>query len=334
MHTRTYAMRQNSYFRPDEWNFLLAAVLDQEVQEYLDKGSYTKARALLSARFQEHFTSPSAGETEEAFKQRLRFAKKGRKGDIVRIRAESQEEWDARMQQLNNQLKSWLYNYRAKCRRAGVKRWVAPPVPPIRRHRKRALKAFDMFCKSDTAPKGADFVTNKGQRFDLSRLQAARKAAWDHLSDEDKEVFQRAVAETLREADVLPELVEIEGSNAPVAYAEDIAAHVDDFFEGLHEDVKWGGFAMFGGPDHDGEARIHFTHAGTNRNGQSFMDALLQWLGLTQLEFETVFSLWVEQSRQGPQANDEHVFAESARRAIEHCRAQAAATHTGNTSLE
>ena len=40
---------------------------------------------------------------------------------------------------------------------------------------------------------------------------------------------------------------------------------------------------------------------GTNRNGQSFLDALLPLVGLTQLEFDTVFSLWVEQCRQGRQ---------------------------------
>ena len=62
MARRAYAMRQNSYWRPDEWNWLSAAVLDADIQEYLAKTEYQKARALLAARFRAVFTSPSAGE--------------------------------------------------------------------------------------------------------------------------------------------------------------------------------------------------------------------------------------------------------------------------------
>ena len=42
--------------------------------------------------------------------------------------------------------------------------------------------------------------------------------------------------------------------------------------------------------------------AGTNRNGQTFLDALLQVIGWTPLDFDTVFSLWLEQCRQGKRA--------------------------------
>ena len=102
MSTRAYAMRQNSFFRVDEWNFLLDAVVAQDVQEYLAKGAYAKARALLSVRFLARFKEPSPGETEEAYKKCHRFAKKGRKETIVRIRAKTQDEWVTRMKNLNN----------------------------------------------------------------------------------------------------------------------------------------------------------------------------------------------------------------------------------------
>ena len=41
------------------------------------------------------------------------------------------------------------------------------------------------------------------------------------------------------------------------SHAEDIVDHVDHFVTHLHESVGWGGFAVFGGPDENGEARIH-----------------------------------------------------------------------------
>ena len=45
--------------------------------------------------------------------------------------------------------------------------------------------------------------------------------------------------------------------NVPHSTAGVIAAHIDEFVNVLHESVRWGGFAVFGGPDENGEARMH-----------------------------------------------------------------------------
>ena len=45
--------------------------------------------------------------------------------------------------------------------------------------------------------------------------------------------------------------------NVSCSTAGAIAAHIDEFVNILHESVCWGGFAVFGGPDKNGEARMH-----------------------------------------------------------------------------
>ena len=99
---REYAMRQDSYFRPDEWKFLEREGRDVDVQALVAKGEHAQARSLLSARFKARFTEPSPGETEEAYRKRRRGASKDRKANISRIGAETREQWEARMATLND----------------------------------------------------------------------------------------------------------------------------------------------------------------------------------------------------------------------------------------
>ena len=94
---RVYTMRQGSYFRPLEWEWLKKAVLDTEVQGWLAKKDYSSARAVLVQGFRAQFQSPAEGETEAAFKKRRRSAKRTRKENIVRIPAETEDAFKTRM---------------------------------------------------------------------------------------------------------------------------------------------------------------------------------------------------------------------------------------------
>ncbi|KAI1782323.1 hypothetical protein LXA43DRAFT_977623 [Ganoderma leucocontextum] len=324
MAPRAYSMKQDSFFRPQEWEFLERVVLDVEVQEYVAKGEYNKARAILASRWHEEFKGPTGGESDEIYKRRLRFAKKTRKGHIARRRAETQEEWDARMRLLNNRLSKWLSNWRQKARRRGTKPWHPPVIgaPKARKPRKRT--AFDAFCQSDEAPKGSDFKTADGLRCDLAGLNAARTAAWQSLCPDKQAEYLAIAQETFEDpaseedsCSPSPEAGGHDASQGRVATAEAIVTYIDEFVQVMHHDVSWGGMVIFGGPDHTGEARIHAQTAGTNRHGQTFLDAMLQVIGWTQLDFDTVFSLWLEQCRQGPQDAEDRTFAEAARRAIQ-----------------
>ncbi|KAI1782275.1 hypothetical protein LXA43DRAFT_1104421 [Ganoderma leucocontextum] len=330
MPPRPYSMKQDSYWRVEEWEFLEGAVLDREVQEFITKKEYNHARALLSTQFRAKFTGPSGPEKDDVFKRRVRWTKKDRKGLITRRRAETEEEWEARMVDLNNRLAQWLKNWRSKGRRGQITRWSPPAIGGPKLRKLRSETAFDVYCKSDEAPKGSDFVTTDGRRCDLTALNAARASAWETLSAEEQASYVGTAQETFEGAE------DPEGSTAEepadeagkcrVATAEAIVSYVDEFLQVMHNDVRWGGLVILGGPDHKGEACIHSQTAGTNRHGQTFLDALLQVVGWTPLDFDTVFSLWLEQSRQGPQDEEDRTFAEAARRAMEHSRAQAAAT--------
>ncbi|KAI1782805.1 hypothetical protein LXA43DRAFT_977387 [Ganoderma leucocontextum] len=263
MAPRAYSMKQDSFFRPQEWEFLERVVLDVEVQEYVAKGEYNKARAILASRWHEEFKGPTGGESDETYKKRLRFAKKTRKSHIARRRAETQEEWDARMRLLNN----WLSNWRQKARRRGTKPWHPPVIggPKARKPRKRT--AFDVFCQSDEAPKGSDFKTSDGLRCDLAGLNAARTAAWQCLSPDKQAEYLEIAQETFEDpaseedsSSPSPEDAGHHASQGRVATAEAIASYIDEFVQVMHNDVSWGGMVIFGGPDHTGEARIHALH--------------------------------------------------------------------------
>ena len=41
------------------------------------------------------------------------------------------------------------------------------------------------------------------------------------------------------------------------SHAEDIVDYVEKVVTHLHESVGWGGFAVFGGPDENGDGRFH-----------------------------------------------------------------------------
>ena len=95
-------MKQGSYWRVDEWEFLERTVNDPEVQLFVAKGEHNHARAVLTTLFRAKFTGPSGAESEDAFKKRFRWTKKARKGVVVRRRAETPEEWHTRMASLND----------------------------------------------------------------------------------------------------------------------------------------------------------------------------------------------------------------------------------------
>ncbi|KAI1783820.1 hypothetical protein LXA43DRAFT_1102081 [Ganoderma leucocontextum] len=319
---RQYSLRQDSYWFTAEWNYLDEAVKDQDVQEFLAKNDHDKARGLLVARFHDKFTGPVDGETDAEFKKRLRGTSKTRKSFVSRRTTETQEQWEARMVTLPNAIQEWLKNWRTRNKRQGGKKWTPPPMPAPLKRKARVTTPFEAFCKSDEAPKGGEYVTADGRRrCDIQALQAARQAAWNKLSEDEQHRYREAAKDMVAERGYGRPGEDDEGADEgqahAVAHAEDIAAHVDQFVKVLHDSVSWGGLAVFGGPDESGEARIHV--AGTNRHGQTFFDAFLQTVGWTQLEFETVFALWVEQCREEvPEAN---TFALTARRAVEYARA-------------
>ncbi|KAI1782666.1 hypothetical protein LXA43DRAFT_869006, partial [Ganoderma leucocontextum] len=314
---RAYAQRQDSYWFRAEWEYLDQAVCDSDVQELLAKKDYDKARGLLVARFRLKFDGPVEGETDANFKKRLRGTAKARRDSVSRRTTETREEWTARMGRLPNEIQMWLKGWLSWNKRQAGKRWVPPPISAPPKRKTRATTAFDVYCKSDAAPQGDAYVTADGRaRCDINALQAARKAGWNDLSEDDKERLKNMSWSLSRKSCTLPHVSQTHAC-PPRSHAEDIAAHVDGFVTTLHDSVSWGGFAVFGGPDETGEARIHVTGAGTNRHGQTFFDAFLQTLGWTQLEFETVFALWVEQCREGPQEPESSTFAHQARRAVE-----------------
>ncbi|KAI1785015.1 hypothetical protein LXA43DRAFT_838592, partial [Ganoderma leucocontextum] len=296
-----YALRQDSYWFRQEWTYLDEAVQNSDVQEFLGKGNLDKARGLLVALFRLKFTGPVRGETEDEFKKRLRGTSKARKASVTQRSTETLEQWQARMLKLPDEVATWLKTWRSRNVRQGGKRWVPAPIPLPPKRKPRATTPFDVFCKSEQAPKGEDYLTADGRRCDVPGLRAARKQAWNKLTDEQKAPFNQAVETMVGERAGVIHIPQPTPSELPQtsSHAEDIAAHVDHFVTGLHESVSWGGFAVFGGPDEKGDARIHVTGAGTNRHGLTFLDAFLQTVGWTQLEFETVFALWVEQCREG-----------------------------------
>lgn len=103
MPSRAYSMKQGSYWRAEEWNFLEAqATNDPEFREFIAKKDFSHARAVLSRLFRAKFTGPSGAENEEDFKKRLRWTKRVRKGLVVRRRAETPGEWETRMASLND----------------------------------------------------------------------------------------------------------------------------------------------------------------------------------------------------------------------------------------
>ena len=95
-----FAARQNSFFRVPERRFLDRVILDTDVQEALSKREFAKVRALLLNAFRQEFTSPPSGESEKTYKNRRRWAAQHRKQAITRILPETEEQWQARMQNL------------------------------------------------------------------------------------------------------------------------------------------------------------------------------------------------------------------------------------------
>ncbi|KAI1788223.1 hypothetical protein LXA43DRAFT_1097555 [Ganoderma leucocontextum] len=323
---RQYALRQDSYWFTAEWNYLDEAVKDTDVQEFLAKHDHDKARRLLVALFRNKFTGPVDGETDVEFKKRLRGTSKARQSVVSRRTTETPEQWEARMVTLPNAIQEWLKNWRTRNKRQGGKKWSPPSMPTPLKRKLWVTTPFEVFCKSDEAPKGGDYVTADGRcRCDIQALQAARLAAWNKLPEEEQQRYREAAKDALSEIGYSRPGEDDEGADEgnahAVAHAEDIAAHVDQFIKILHDSVSWGGLAVFGGPDETGEARIHVTGAGTNRHSQTFFDVFLQTVGWTQLEFETVFALWVEQCREGPEVPEANTFALTARRAVEYARA-------------
>ena len=98
----TYALRQKSYFRVEEYNWLKARVEEDDVKPLALDGKYTTARAILATAFRAQFTGPAPGETTKAFNKRRANTRKNRKGLVTQIRAETPQEWEERMRLLND----------------------------------------------------------------------------------------------------------------------------------------------------------------------------------------------------------------------------------------
>ena len=98
--TRDYAQRQDSYWFPEEWNYLKSAVNEPDIQTLLAEGENDKARGELVQRFRAKFTGPVEGESEADFKKRVRGTSKARRQEITRRVTESREAWEIRMQTL------------------------------------------------------------------------------------------------------------------------------------------------------------------------------------------------------------------------------------------
>ncbi|KAI1795369.1 hypothetical protein LXA43DRAFT_1091018 [Ganoderma leucocontextum] len=283
---RQYALHQDSYWFTAEWNYLDEAVKDADVQEFLAKHDHDKARGLLVALFRNKFTEPVDGETDAEFKKRLRGTSKARQSVVSRRTTETREQWEARMVTLPNAIQEWLKNWRTRNKRQGGKKWSPPSMPAPLKCKPHVTAPFEAFCKSDEAPKGGDYVTEDGRRrCDIQALQAARLVAWNKLLEEEQQCYREAAKDALSEIGYGRPGEDDEGADEgnahAVAHAEDIAAHVDQFVKVLHDST----------------------------------------VGWTQLEFETVFALWVEQCRKGPEVPEANTFALTARRAVEYARA-------------
>ena len=98
--TRDYAQRQDSYWFPEEWNYLKSAVEEPDIRALLAAGDNDKARGELVQRFRAKFTGPVEGESEADFKKRVRGTSKARRQEVTRRVTESREAWDTRMQTL------------------------------------------------------------------------------------------------------------------------------------------------------------------------------------------------------------------------------------------
>ncbi len=206
---RQYALRQDSYWFKEEWDFLDEAVKDQVIQAWIAKQDYDKARGVLVARFREKFTGPVEGESDADFKKRLRGTSKQRKDVVSRRSKETLEAWDKRMRSLPEvrqasilptstsmltltwqAIQEWLKNWRTRTKRQGVKKWTPPPMPVPLKCKPRLTTAFEAFSKSANTPQGSMYVTTEGRpRCDIKALGAARKAAWEKLSEEDQQQY-------------------------------------------------------------------------------------------------------------------------------------------------
>ena len=94
---RGYTMRQNSFFRTSEWDWLKKAVLKPDIQEWIAKQNYSNAHTVLVEGFQKKFTTSAEGESKEVYKKCHCGMKKNRKDQIVCIHTESEEEFEWRM---------------------------------------------------------------------------------------------------------------------------------------------------------------------------------------------------------------------------------------------
>ena len=66
---------------------------------------------------------------------------------------------------------------------------MAPRIPEIKKSKPDTQTPFELFCKSDDAPQGIDYMAADGSRCDVAALQAARLAAWRALETEAQEAY-------------------------------------------------------------------------------------------------------------------------------------------------
>ncbi|KAI0675892.1 hypothetical protein C8Q78DRAFT_988367 [Trametes maxima] len=289
------------WFEDAEVEWLLQELNSESVKKQIRETSKEKrvlyVKNTLVDRYQEHFTSPRPAESDTQFNARVKKARPAERGALVRKPAQTQEEFDAADKTLTDRMYKWVnYQLNTVPKRQkdapSTSRSVEPqPLPKSRQA--RSLSAFNVFQK--TVP-----TDHKGGKFSLPEFRKFCLEKFNDLTEEERAEYGAQAAEfnrKLREKDI----------SGPTLEPELVGTWMDEGFDQLTNSLDWGGMWIAGGPGRDGEKDYYITCRGSNRQGDSLLDALLRMVKWSHKEFESFVSLWLEQAQTGPQRSPEEL---------------------------
>ncbi|KAI0362832.1 hypothetical protein BV20DRAFT_984199, partial [Pilatotrama ljubarskyi] len=189
-------------------------------------------------------------------------------------------------------------------------------VPLPKPRKERARSGFEMFQKA--APR----EPSEG-RFPLAQFRKACEEAWAKLAPDEQADYNDKARRFNEELEHAAARGTTPSAGSPAGLpAEAVATWLDRTFDALHEHLQWGGLFVVGGADCDGEPVYYIDGRGTNRHGQTFLDAFCALIHWTREEFERIVALWIEQCRVEPESTSEDAaFASKARNILSTMRA-------------
>ncbi|KAI0710285.1 hypothetical protein C8T65DRAFT_739737 [Cerioporus squamosus] len=284
----------------------------KEVQDLIanrnSKSPYLDAAEFVEPKFKERFPHPYPGETAAEFEKRKKAAHSKRRENMVMWKAETEVEHKARMARLRTDLKNRFIEL-SNSRKKGQRTLPAPAtIPAPKRHRE--LSGLDIFQGSEEAP-DAEVILHDGKiRYNIGSQRRDSKAAWEAMSPSEREPYEELArqrnAERREESAVA--IASDEEEDSPTVYtALEIAEWCKTNMKTMHRVFKWGGFIAVGGPDERGRARTFIHPVGENRHGQSMLQVIEKGTGVSDEEIRALAQLWVEQTKELIDADEDEV---------------------------